>query len=484
MLKRGLAFTALCIMLLGGLLPSSCADARHWSASLDRVIGDGAGGAITLYAVMKGANRRDFYVQRISPAGEKMWGANGTLVGTADKGSVAASNVRMVTDGSSGAIIVQTNSGYAVGKRTITLSRVDSSGKLVWQRDSAPVDRIVADGQGGAIAAWVAGTTISLNRFDSMGRPLWGESGTAIDRPSYGSNSLELADDGDGGAIIAWLETDPARARAGQPVTTEEVHAQRIDADGRMAWGNGGITLYVSPEDAAASWLRMARDEDGNAFLAWQQYATVTIESGSPQGLLFGVRLQKLDPAGAGMWEPNGVMLRPDESAGPGNAPPMAPEVLGDGAGGVIVTWQLIRPGEEGVYAQKVSADGSVLWQAGGVKTLSLPVGVANSVYTMSDGTGGVIVATNFYDLLPRQRGVRMLRLDAEGNTAWVIEPVNVSVDVTLGTFTAVSDGQGGVLLAWATRKTDMSDAEVSFVQRIDSNGELLWGHEGIRLSD
>ncbi len=467
---RKVLFAVIVIMLGGLLLPTGCADARLWSASLDRVISDGAGGAITLYGIMKGANRRDFYVQRISPSGEKMWEEEGTFVGTADKGSVAAAYVRMVTDGSSGAIIVQTDWGYAAGKRTTRVTRVDSSGKLLWQRDSGLIDRIVADGRGGAVVARVDGTTIAVNRFDSTGRMLWGDSGTVMQRPRYGTVPLELASAGDGGAIVAWLETDPARAKPGQPVTSEEVHAQRIGPDGSLVWGTDGATVYIAPEGAGASWLRMAGGEADDAILAWEQSATVS--------------LQKLSSAGAGLWGPNAVMLGSNGPVGPGNPPLTAPLVLGDDAGGAIVTWQIIRPGAAAVYAQKVSASGDTRWQAGGVKTVDIPAGSAYSLHTVGDGSGGVIISINFRDLLDRSQGIRMQKLDADGNTAWLAEPVGISVDVTLGTYDAISDGQGGMLLAWATRKTDMSDAEVTYVQRIGSNGDQLWGKDGIRLGE
>jgi hypothetical protein len=45
-----------------------------------------------------------------------------------------------------------------------------------------------------------------------------------------------------------------------------------------------------------------------------------------------------------------------------------------------------------------------------------------------------------------------------------------------------VSDNDGGVLLAWGTTKTAFANSRASYIQKIDGNGNFLWGEDGIRL--
>ena len=482
MLKMALVLVN-AILLASLLLTPGCANARLWLATFDRVISDGAGGAIALYDVMKNASRREFYAQRIAPDGQRLWGDRGTLVGNADKGTAAATNIRLVSDGDSGAIIAQRNTGYAPGKQTTTVTRVSSEGKVLWQRDSAPIDRIVSGGDGGAVIAWVEGTTISVNRFDSNGQLPWGQTGVSFGRPRYGTISLEVTGDGAGGAILAWLESDPQRAKPSNSGTNDEIYAQRIDPEGKLAWGVDGVRVYVSPADAAGSWLRISDDASGKSLLTWEQHPTVGVQDDSPTGFLSDICVQALDTTGAGAWQPNGSTLGISREAGV-RSTPHAPLIVRDGSGGAVVVWQDARDIPQAVYAQRVSANGTTQWAAGGIKMFDVHSGRANRIQVIGDENGGVIVSLTFYDLLSRQHGVRVRKLDAEGNSPWVVEPANISVDLTVGTHYTVSDGEGGALFAWSTRNTDLSDSEASFMQRIGPGGELMWGKDGVRLDE
>ncbi|GAH39339.1 unnamed protein product [marine sediment metagenome] len=49
--------------------------------------------------------------------------------------------------------------------------------------------------------------------------------------------------------------------------------------------------------------------------------------------------------------------------------------------------------------------------------------------------------------------------------------------------FMMVADGEGGAFFAWGSSENVYS-IEHSSVQRINAEGELLWGDSGIRLDD
>ena len=63
-----------------------------------------------------------------------------------------------------------------------------------------------------------------------------------------------------------------------------------------------------------------------------------------------------------------------------------------DGEAGAIVTWYGLHDGSNDIYAQRVSAAGTVQWASGGV-LLSTARGNQNSPVVTSDGAGGAIMA-------------------------------------------------------------------------------------------
>ena len=87
----------------------------------------------------------------------------------------------------------------------------------------------------------------------------------------------------------------------------------------------------------------------------------------------------------------------------------------------------------------------------------------------VSDGSGEAIVTF----------GIRAQRIDANGRTMW---PHDGILFTDRGTHDISPDGYGGAVIAWGSGKSTFK-SERSYVQRIDSEGKLLWGEEGIRLN-
>jgi len=73
----------------------------------------------------------------------------------------------------------------------------------------------------------------------------------------------------------------------------------------------------------------------------------------------------------------------------------------------------------------------------------------------------------------------RAKAIDADGRTMWLDDGVIFTAG---GTHAMDYDGHGGAVIAWGRGKS-MFRSEKSYIQRIDSNGNLLWGTEGIRLN-
>jgi hypothetical protein len=125
------------------------------------------------------------------------------------------------------------------------------------------------------------------------------------------------------------------------------------------------------------------------------------------------------------------------------------PTIASDGAGGAIVTWQDMRSGNYDIYAQRISAGGSVQWAANGV---ALCAATDDQLYPtiVSDGASGAIVtwqdgrSVEDWDIYGR-------RILAAGTL-----PLGAADGVALCTDmsdqftpTIASDGRGGAIVTW-----------------------------------
>ena len=425
-----------------------------------RVTGDGVGGAIAVYEDIKGGNQHDFYVQRISPEGDILWGDEGVLIGGGYKYWDSFHDLHLVSDGSGGALVSWLASASSEQREYIShVTSVDSEGNVRWQREVRAVDHMISDGAGGAIIATDYSRderTLFVIKIDPEGNFPWGEDGVSFYVDGYQANSLQLVSDSDGGAIIAWQERtgDP-----GERVTC--VYTQKVNTKGSQSWGQDGVLLYTSSEEAGAEELRLTGDGSGGAIAIWMQVPRGKVEDDSPKALLWDICAQRLDAQGNTLWTENGIRLGITEGGG---QCPTNRVVASDGAGGAIAIWEDLRKGLTSVYAQKIDTDGNIKWQPGGEEVCYIETNSSFWPYTaVSDGSGGAIITF----------GVRAQRIDVAGRIVWPDGGIRFTA---AGTHATDYDGHGGAVIAWG-------ESRRSYVQRIDAEGNLLWGTKGIRLN-
>lgn len=101
-----------------------------------------------------------------------------------------------------------------------------------------------------------------------------------------------------------------------------------------------------------------------------------------------------------------------------------------------------------------------------------------------SDGSGGIYVV---YE--EKGQDLYMQRLDRFGYMKWNPAGVPIcTVDKDQHAVKIINDGEGGAILLWKdySEVTELNElghySNTLFVQKIDSNGTLLWGDEGVKL--
>ena len=308
-----------------------------------RIVPDGAGGAIIVWGDNRGG-QYDIYAQRVSADGDTLWAADGIPV---DASANDQYMPEAVSDGSGGAIIIWVD--IRSGDFDIYAQRIDGDGDLLWGAGAVPICeapgypytmRLAAASGGGACVTWAdyrdGYGDIYAQKIDQDGNALWQDDGVAVCPASWNKGSSQIADDGSGGAIVAWYDER----------NYYEVYAQRIDQDGNLSWPQYGTLVFPSYGDGDIS---LMADGAGGAIVAldiyWDEESSNDIYA------------QRLDHGGNLLWGPKGaaVCAAPQNQFYPAQAP--------DGRGGVIVAWEDDRfnVGNGGdIYCQRIGPSG--LW--------------------------------------------------------------------------------------------------------------------------
>lgn len=147
------------------------------------------------------------------------------------------------------------------------------------------------------------------------------------------------------------------------------------------------------------------------------------------------------------------------------------PAIIADGQGGTFHAWTDYRVlGEGNLFIQHLNADGVRQWANDGVQLTTN--GAGHSPGMLADGAGGVWVAwySAFYT-------IRLQHIDADGTPLFEAGGRQIYYGFgILGWPVLSGDGAGGVLVVLSVQ--DNLDRSVA-VQRVDAEGNLLWGEGG-----
>jgi hypothetical protein len=315
-----------------------------------QIVGDGDGGAVIAWGDYR-SGEGDIYAQRVLSDGIVAWTTDGISLCTAAADQYVPV---LIHDGTSGAIVAWED--HRGADTDIYAQRVYGDGTLAWATDGISLSvaagdqgwpAITSDGAGGAIVAWHGGCGgspgICAQRVHPDGSVAWTPGGVAVSSgPGY---YPQIAGDQAGGAIVVW-QTDYGSAA--------DLYAQRVYSDGVVAWAAGGVPLTLAPGGLYNSVL--ASDGNGGAIVAWQ-------DERPGHGVL--IYAQRVRSSGLVAWAPNGI---PVTEVGSSRLQ-WSPDIIDDGQGGAIVTWQGWRgaSGYPHIYAQQLHRSGAWLWGADGL---------------------------------------------------------------------------------------------------------------------
>lgn len=187
------------------------------------------------------------------------------------------------------------------------------------------------------------------------------------------------------------------------------------------------------------------------------------------------IYLQRVDMFGYPLWINNGIAPNAGVTA------QLAPALADDGAGGVFVVWsQGSGPTTLDLYAQRYDDSGNALWTPGGILVCNA-TDTQYLVTAVSDGSGGVWLAWQDFRYGAADPDVIVNRIDASGNLTWgtsgqsVCSAVGFQRNVRI-----VSDGLGGCIVAWSDLRGSAYDI---YAQRVDSANFIQWVVNGVLVN-
>lgn len=396
------------------------------------------------------------------------WVASGLPVCNAAKGQHWP---RPCSDGAGGMIVVWTDERGA--DFNLYAQRIDAYGNTMWTTDGVAIctaagdqelASIISDGAGGAIMVWqdqragVGLHDIYAQRVNGTGAVLWTANGIVIANAANIQSEPAIISDNAGGAIMAWRDTrnDPGNV---------DVYAQRINSLGVAQWNAGGRSVTLAALHQVI--VRLASDGANGAIITWTDLRS---------GTNYDVYAQRMSAAGSQQWGASAVPICALQ-----NSNQLYEEIVSDGAGGAVIAWHDDRglPGSD-IYAQRVNSSGAAQWTTDGVGVSRYPSTSESNPMLVADGSGGAFVAWDDLRSGLAQFDVYMRRISGSGVPLWTPNGIPICTsDSDQFRHTMVSDGAGGVEVAWLDNR---SGARGYYAQRVTKNGDTMWLNNGVRV--
>lgn len=232
------------------------------------IVSDGAHGAIVAWHDTR-TDGGDVYAMRVSSGGTPLWTANGVPVCVTPSSQTRPA---LVADGAGGALATWNDTNGMVFVARLNANGASPKG---WAANgvvacASATNRgdpaITSDAAGGAYVAWTDGrkgkadTDLYAQHVTGAGEIAkgWDASGNEVCvRPNRQENPV-IAQDGSGGAIVAWQDS-----REIETSIDPLVFAQRLAADGVVPIQVAAVRSEAQPDRIRIEWFAGALDDPG-----------------------------------------------------------------------------------------------------------------------------------------------------------------------------------------------------------------------------
>ncbi len=270
------------------------------------------------------------------------------------------------------------------------------------------------------------------------------------------SQILRTCSDGAGGVLLVWGDKRKEKTNIGG-----DLFVQRLNALGIPQWTTNGVMICDTTGEQYAPCI--ISDNAGGAIIAW-----VDARTGQYTGNIY---VQHVDAPGQALWGRQGKQITTGNTW-------FNPSIASDGAGGAFIAYRYgVVPA--GIYAQRISSDGTVLWAANGI-TIS-PSGYHDYPVIAADDSGGAHIAWLFTRSDGAYNGY-IQRITSSGVKRFTTNGVAFRVQAaTQGRPLLENMGGGEALVAWYDERASTRQV---FVQRFTWNGTAKFAAGGKAVTD
>jgi hypothetical protein len=356
-------------------------------------------------------------VQRLDPAGVKLWDTNGLLIS----------------------------------------NHAQSTSLVDWD--------LIADSAGNCVLAFTdirdgGDLDVFAYRIAPDGQFLWGPSGVQCSINSDFDPAPKLCQASDGDFVIVWGRTPNSGGG--------NIYMQRIAPDGTLRFTAGGIPVAGLPGERPG-FAKVIASTNGDVIVAWiRNIAAFT----SPRHLW----AQKYSSTGAALWgspTPTPIIVYSAVSL------PIAywPEVISDQAGGVVLAWHRSQTNQNNCLVQRIDAAGNVLFPAGGVvASTNTTRNRYSPAVTFLPASGETLLFWDERNSGQSNWGVYGQKVTAAGTLAWgsegrVYEPVDAAQE---GRLRCVATADGAMAFWFAAPVGDVVNNRVRGL-RVNGAGDPVW---------
>ncbi|MCD4829007.1 MAG: T9SS type A sorting domain-containing protein [Candidatus Cloacimonetes bacterium] len=310
---------------------------------------------------------------------------------------------------------------------------------------------------GGVVFVWTDTRTsarqVVAKKLMPDGSAPWGEEPVYVCLSAGLQQNPVIIGSSDGGCVIAWIDYIDDNHT--------ESYAQKLDAQGNQLWGEGGVALCTTPYSQHD--LNIVPDLNGGAFIIWDDDRNA---GGSD---IYGVRI---DASGDNLWSDNGIAVASGAGEQSGHT------FWQDGQGGAILAYVSDYLSDSDIYIKRILPDGVTDWI-----TVICDADVcegAVKMYPTGENTFGFAWRDRRDD---NQGDIYAQACDIDGNLLWASEVVVYAGACRQENPRVTSSGDGCMFIAWQDARNDGYYCDC-YVQKLDSDGNLLWDADGVALVD
>jgi hypothetical protein len=250
----------------------------------------------------------------------------------------------------------------------------------------------------------------------------WQSQGDQISKESGWDNEPQICSDGAGGAIITWKDDQ----------TTNDIYAQRINSEGASLWSANGIPICA--ESFGQRRPQIMSDSNQGAIIVWEDDRNSAVTGAD-------IYIQQVNSTGGVGWLSGGILIC--------NATDVQryPRLCSDSNGGAIITWEDDRAPTTDIYAQRVTADGTINWTSNGISICD-DGSLQNDPVICSDLMGGAYIV--WQDNRSGNWDIYAQRVNSSGHAQWADKGIPVcNMPNNQDSPQICNDGTQGVIIVW-----------------------------------